>query len=157
MTPKRNLKMWKKIVSIILVWAERKTKSLRASQYNGNTSIPWSDPQEPRSSTLCRWKKPVIQRPHPSSACILLSFVAKNQKDFFAVLAREKDLFYSLMLPYWKGQSSLPLQAGKYEGSAMVFLNVILFPAQLCKLAVLPSLPSFLYTHSHVWRNINHG
>lgn len=97
------------------------------------------------------------QRPHPSSACILLSFVAKEQKDFFAVLAREKELFSSFMLPYREGLSFLPLQAGKYEGSAAVFLNVILFPAQLCKLAVLPSLPSFLYTHSHVWRNINHG
>lgn len=54
-------------------------------------------------------------------------------------------------------RSFLPLQAGKYEGSATVFLNVILFPAPLCKLAVLPSLPSFLYTHSHVWRTVNHG
>lgn len=89
--------------------------------------------------------------------CILPSLVAKDRSAFFAVLARYKDLFCSLMLPYEEGKSFLPLQAGKYESSATVFLNVILFPAQLCNLAVLPSLPSFLYTHSHVWRTVNHG
>lgn len=152
--------VWKRerrIVNFILVWAERQIKSLG---HLSTMVTPAPTDQRLGGHTpvrSARDRRQSYQRPHPSSACILLSFVAKDQEDIFAVFARYKDLFYSLMLPYWEGQSFQPLQARKYEGSAMVFLNVILFPAQLCKLAVLPSLPSFLYTHSRVWRNVNHG
>lgn len=56
-------KVWKcetRIVNVILVWAERQTKSPRTSQYNGNSSIHWSDTQQPPSCTLHMWQKAVI-------------------------------------------------------------------------------------------------
>lgn len=160
-------KVWRhetRTVDFTLLWAKRQSavitrrrqKLPRTSQYNGNPCICWWDTEQPPRNMLYMEQKALV--PEATSFLYLhTSFpYGKGQGSFFAVFARYKDIFYSLILPLGEGWSFLPLQAGKYEGSATDFLNVVLFPAQLCKLAVLPSLPSFLYTHSHVWRTVNH-
>lgn len=141
MTLKKSLKIWNKCI-------EMDNNHPGPLKYTGNFSICWSDTQQTLSNMLSVWQKAVLPEA-TSFLCLHPSFPCgqRIREHFFLLSLQGTKVFSTPCCCPTERHRAFCLSKQQNTKAMPVFLNVVLFPAQLCKLAVSP-IPSFLPVHS---------
>lgn len=141
--------VWKckrRIANIILVWADRQNHSGHLSTMVTPAPTDQRLRIHPAVHPACG-RRQSYQRPHPSSAWILLPFVAKDQEDFFCCPCKVKGFFLLLDAAPLRGTEFSATPSRKIRRQCHNFLKCHPVSSTIVQAGNI-TFPSFLPVHS---------